>query len=48
MTTQNLSIEELKQRACETIEKRKKEIVGVAKQVLANPEAGFRETTTAQ
>ena len=48
MTTQKLSIEELKQRACETIEKRKKEIVGVAKQVLANPEAGFRETKTAQ
>ena len=48
MTTPSLSIEELKQLACETIEKRKKEIVGVAKQVLANPEAGFRETKTAQ
>ncbi len=48
MTTQNLSIEELKKRACETIEKRKNEIVDVAQQVLANPEAGFRETKTAQ
>ena len=48
MTTVHLTIEELKQRACETIEKRKKEIVGVAQQVLANPEAGFRETKTSQ
>ncbi len=48
MTTPNLSIEELKKRACETIDKRKKEIVGLAKQVLANPEAGFREVKTAQ
>ena len=48
MTTTQLNIEELKKRACETIDKRKKEIVGVAQQVLANPEAGFRETKTAQ
>jgi len=48
MTTPNLSIEELKQRACETIDKRKKEIIDLAKQVLANPEAGFREFKTAQ
>ena len=48
MTTPSLSIEELKQRACETIEKRKKEIVGMAQQVLANPESGFRETKTSQ
>ena len=48
MTTVHLTIEELKQRACATIEKRKKEIVGVAQQVLANPEAGFRETKTSQ
>ena len=48
MTTPNLSIEELKKRACETIDKRKKEIVGLAQQVLANPEAGFREVKTAQ
>ena len=48
MTTTNLSIEELKKRACETIEKRKNEIVGVAQQILANPEAGFRETKTAK
>lgn len=48
MTTPNLSIEELKKRACETIDKRKKEIIDLAKQVLANPEAGFRELKTAQ
>ena len=52
MTTSNLSpklsIEELKKRACETIDKRKKEIIGLAQQVLANPEAGFREVKTAQ
>ena len=48
MATTVLTVEELKKLACETIEKRKKEIVGVAQQVLANPEAGFRETKTAQ
>ena len=48
MTAPNLSIEELKQRACETIEKRKKEIIGLAQQVLANPEAGFQETKTSE
>jgi len=48
MTTPSLSVEELKKIACETIEKRKKEIVGLAQQVLANPEAGFREVKTAQ
>ena len=48
MTSPSLSVEELKKRACETIEQHKEEIVGVAQQVLANPEAGFRETKTAQ
>ena len=42
-----LTVEELKRRACETIEKRKKEIVGIAQQVLSHPEAGFREYRTA-
>ena len=42
-----LTVEELKRRACETIEKRKKEIIGVAQQVLSHPEAGFREYRTA-
>ncbi len=46
MAKPTLSVEELKQRACETIEQRKEEIVGLAKQVLAHPEAGFRETKT--
>ena len=38
MSSPSLSVEELKQRACETIERNKKEIVGVAQQILANPE----------
>ena len=42
------SVDELKKRACETIEQHKEEIVSVAQQVLATPEAGFRETKTAQ
>ena len=42
------SVDELKKRACETIEQHKKEIVDIAQQVLATPEAGFRETKTAQ
>ena len=43
----NLSVVELKQRACESIEKRKNEIIDVSKQILSRPEAGFRETKTA-
>lgn len=42
-----LTTEELKQRACAAIDKRKKELIGVAREVLSNPEAGFRETKTA-
>ncbi len=42
-----LTVQELKRLACETIEKRKKEIIGVAQQVLSHPEAGFREYRTA-
>ena len=42
-----LTVEELKRRACDTIEKRKKEIIGVSQQVLSHPEAGFREYRTA-
>ena len=42
-----LTLEELKRRACSAIENRRKEIVDVSRQVLANPEAGFRETKTA-
>ena len=48
MTSPPLSVDELKKRACETIEQHKKEIIDVAQQVLATPEAGFRETKTAQ
>ena len=42
-----LTLEELKRLACETIEKRKKEIISVAQQALSHPEAGFREHRTA-
>ena len=42
-----LTIKELKQKACAAIDKRKKELIGVAQDVLSNPEAGFRETRTA-
>ena len=42
-----LSITELKQKACETIESRKDELVAIAKDILANPESGFKEQKTA-
>nr|MBC8280479.1 amidohydrolase [Chloroflexota bacterium] len=48
MSKSNLTVEELKKLACETIDKNKKDIIGVAEQILANPEAGFREVKTAQ
>ena len=42
-----LTLQELKRLACESIDKRKKEIIGVAQQALSHPEAGFREHRTA-
>ena len=48
MSKSTSTIEEIKKLACETIEKNKKHIIGVAQQILANPEAGFREVKTAQ
>ena len=42
-----MTVEEMKRRACETIDKRKKEIIGIAQQALSHPEAGFREYRTA-
>ena len=42
-----LTIPELKQKACATIEKKKKEIIGIAQDILAHPEAGFLEERTA-
>ena len=42
-----LTVEELKKRACETIERRKKDIIDVSQQILSHPEAGFREYRTA-
>jgi len=41
-----LSAEELKQKACATIERNKKEIIAIAQEVLRHPEAGFSETRT--
>jgi amidohydrolase len=43
-----LTNHELKQKACAAIEKRKKELVGIAKEVLSHPEPGFSETRTAR
>jgi len=39
---------ELKQKACATIEKHKKEIISVSEEILAHPEAGFNETRTSR
>ncbi len=48
MTQNNmLTKEELKRKACAAIEKRKKEIVGVAQETLSHPEPGFSEVRTA-
>ncbi len=38
---------ELKQKACQTIEGKKKELIAVAQDILAHPETGFNETRTA-
>ena len=43
-----LNTVELKQKACDAIERKKKEIIGVAQDILAHPEAGFSETRTAR
>ena len=42
-----LTKEELKQRACAAIDAAKDEIIGVAREILANPEPGFSEIKTA-
>ena len=48
MTQSNmLTKEELKRKACAAIEKRKKEIVGLAQETLSHPEPGFSEVRTA-
>jgi len=41
-----LTNEELKQKACAAIDRRKKEIIGVSQEILSHPEAGFREVRT--
>ena len=43
-----LSRQELKQRACAAIDRSEAEIVGVARQILNNPEPGFSESKTAR
>ena len=43
-----LSRQELKQRACAAIDRSEAEIVGVARQILNNPEPGFSEAKTAR
>ena len=48
MTQSNtLTRQELKQRACAAIERRKAELIGVSREILSNPEPGFREVKTA-
>lgn len=42
-----LTKQELKQKACAAIDKRKKELIEIAKDVLAHPEPGFSEVRTA-
>ena len=42
-----LTIAELKQKACQTIDGKKKELIAVAQDILAHPETGFNETRTA-
>ena len=41
------SKEELKRTACDTIEKRSRELISIAKDILQNPETGFNEQRTA-
>ena len=43
-----LSKEELKQKACDAIDRHQSEIVGVAQHILNNPEPGFSEYKTSQ
>ena len=43
-----LNIAELKQKACGTIEAHRDELIGIAKEILANPEVGFSEVKTAR
>ncbi len=43
-----LSRQELKQRACAAIDRHQPEIIGVARQILNNPEPGFSESKTAR
>ncbi len=42
------SVDELKARACAAIDERRDTIVGLAREVLATPETGFREERTSQ
>ena len=43
-----LTVQELKQRACATIERRAQELIGVAQDILAHPEPGYSEVRTSR
>ena len=45
--TNTLTRQELKHRACAAIDRRKAELIGVSREILSNPEPGFREVKTA-
>ena len=47
-TPQTSTREELKRKACDAIEGRRAEIIGISKEILLNPETGFNEHRTAQ
>ena len=40
--------QELKQMACAAIDARKQDLIAVSKEILANPESGFREVKTSR
>ena len=40
--------EELKRKACQAIDRRKDELIGIARDILEHPETGFNEHRTAK
>ena len=40
--------EELKRKACQAIDRRKDELIGIARDILEHPETGFHEYRTAK
>ena len=43
-----LTIEELKSKVCQEIDRRGEEIIGMAQAILETPETGFREERTSR